>query len=142
MVRILTLFYPAIACAFRLAGSGYILYNWGNAADVAVKEFAAMPEATDRQIVEDMWTIARNAPLALAGISPFGIMDREQYRRRVGKVVLEFTLDSDQRTQTWSYELSILSMRKAASWTMKRFNTGFRLFLEDSRILPPAETFS
>lgn len=67
-----------------------------------------MPEATDRQIVEEMWTIARNAPLALAGISPFGIMDREQYRRRVGKVVLEFTLDCDQRNQIWSYELSIL----------------------------------
>jgi hypothetical protein len=67
-----------------------------------------MPEATDRQIVEEMWTLARNEPLTLAAVSPFGLMDRERYRRRVGKVLIEFTLDSDPRTNIWSYELAIL----------------------------------
>lgn len=67
-----------------------------------------MPEATDRQIVEEMWTLARNEPLTLAMISPFGQMDRDRYRRRVGNVVLELTLDCDQRNGEWSYELAIL----------------------------------
>ena len=66
-----------------------------------------MPEAVDRQIVEDMWTIARNEPLTLAGISPFGIIDRERYRRLAGKVLLEFTLDADPRSGIWAYELAI-----------------------------------
>lgn len=66
-----------------------------------------MPEFADRQIVEEMWTLARNEPLTLAGLSPFGFVDRERYRRRVGDVMLELTLDSDPRTHEWSYELSI-----------------------------------
>jgi hypothetical protein len=53
-----------------------------------------MPELTDRKIVEEMWTIARNEPLTLSSIVPFGFVDRDRYRRRVGEVVLEFTLDS------------------------------------------------
>jgi hypothetical protein len=67
-----------------------------------------MPELTDRKIVEEMWTIARNEPLTLSSIVPFGFVDRDRYRRRVGEVVLEFTLDSDPRTKVWSYELAIL----------------------------------
>ncbi len=66
-----------------------------------------MPETTDRQIVEEMWTVARNEPLTLAGVLPFGSVDRERYRRRVGNVILTFTLDSDTRTGIWSYELGI-----------------------------------
>ena len=66
-----------------------------------------MPEAVDRQIVEEMWTIARNEPLTLAGISPFGMVDRDRYRRQVGKVLIEFTLDSDPRSGIWAYELAI-----------------------------------
>lgn len=66
-----------------------------------------MPETTDKQIVEEMWTVARNEPLTLAGISPFGVVDRERYRRRVGDVILSLTLDCDQRTKIWSYELGI-----------------------------------
>ena len=68
-----------------------------------------MAETTDRQIVEEMWTTARNEPLTLAGVLPFGVVDRERYRRKVGNVVLHFTLDSDQRTGIWSYELGIAS---------------------------------
>lgn len=67
-----------------------------------------MPEVADREIVEEMWTMARNEPLTLAAISPFGLVDRERYRRRVGDVLLELTLDSDARTNHWSYELAIL----------------------------------
>ena len=67
-----------------------------------------MPEATDRRIVEEMWTLARNEPLTLGAISPFGFVDRDRYRRQVGQVVLEFTLDSDPHTKIWSYELAIL----------------------------------
>jgi hypothetical protein len=69
-----------------------------------------MPEATDKKIVEEMWTLARNEPLTLAGLSPFGMMDKERYRRRVGNVLLELTLDSDPRTKIWSYELAILDI--------------------------------
>jgi hypothetical protein len=69
-----------------------------------------MPEATDKKIVEEMWTLARNEPLTLAGLSPFGMMDKERYRRRVGNVLLELTLDSDPRTKIWSYELAILDV--------------------------------
>jgi hypothetical protein len=67
-----------------------------------------MPEMMDRKIVEEMWTLARNEPLTLARVSPFGLMDRERYRRRVGEVVLELTLDNDERNNTWAYELAIL----------------------------------
>lgn len=67
-----------------------------------------MAEAEDLRIVEDMWTIARNEPLTLAAIQPFGIVDKERYRRQVGEVVLELTLDADSRTGIWAYELAIL----------------------------------
>ena len=66
-----------------------------------------MPETTDKQIVEEMWTVARNEPLTLAGVVAFGVLDRDRYRRRVGDVMLTFTLDADPRTQIWSYELGI-----------------------------------
>lgn len=66
-----------------------------------------MPETTDKQIVEEMWTIARNEPLTLAGVVAFGVIDRERYKRRVGDVMLTFTLDSDSRSGIWSYELGI-----------------------------------
>lgn len=68
-----------------------------------------MSETTDRRIVEEMWTIARNEPLTLAGVLPFGAVDRDRYRRRVGEVILSLTLDSDGRTGIWSYELGIAS---------------------------------
>lgn len=67
-----------------------------------------MPEDTDRRIVSEMWTLARNEPLTLASLQPFGFVDRERYKRRVGDILLEFTLDSDPRTKVWSYELAIL----------------------------------
>ena len=67
-----------------------------------------MPEATDRMIVEEMWTMAKNKPLTLASVSQFGLVNRDDYRRRVGEVVLELTLDCDSKTQTWTYELAIL----------------------------------
>lgn len=67
-----------------------------------------MAEATDRKIVEEMWTLARNEPLTLSSIVQFGFIDRDRYRRRVGAVVLELTLDSDPRSKIWSYELAIL----------------------------------
>ena len=68
-----------------------------------------MAEAIDKEIVEEMWTLARNEPLTLSGISPFGMVDRSRYRRQVGKVLLELTLDSDPRTNIWTYELAILN---------------------------------
>jgi hypothetical protein len=69
-----------------------------------------MAEMADRKIVEEMWTLARNEPLTLARLSPFGLMDRERYRRRVGDVILELTLDNDARNNTWAYELAILDV--------------------------------
>jgi len=66
-----------------------------------------MPEDTDRHIIEEMWTIARSEPTTLAAISPFGFVDMERYRRRVGEVILTFTLDRDPKTNIWSYELRI-----------------------------------
>ena len=66
-----------------------------------------MPESTDQRIVEEMWTLARNEPMTLAGLSPFGVLDRDRYRRQVGDVILELTLDADSRTGEWSYELGI-----------------------------------
>ncbi|MFM7321932.1 MAG: hypothetical protein ACKO5K_10475 [Armatimonadota bacterium] len=66
-------------------------------------------EAGDRRVAEEMWTLANNEPLALAALQPFGIIDRERYRRRVrGGVVLELTLETDPRTGIWSYEFAIL----------------------------------
>ena len=67
-----------------------------------------MAEDTDRRIVQEMWTLARNEPLTLAALQPFGFVDKERYRRRVGNVILDFTLDADPRTQVWGYELAIL----------------------------------
>ena len=67
-----------------------------------------MPEATDRLIVQEMYTLARNEPLTLAALSPFGFVDRQRYQRRVGDVLLEFTLDSDPQSKIWSFELAIL----------------------------------
>jgi hypothetical protein len=66
-----------------------------------------MAEFIDKQIVEEMWTIARNEPLTLAGVVAFGVVDRERYKRRVGNVVLSLTLDAEHRTGIWSYELGI-----------------------------------
>ncbi len=66
-----------------------------------------MAEDTDRRIVQEMWTLARNEPLTLAALQPFGFVDRDRYRRHVGTIILEFTLDSDPRTNIWGYELSI-----------------------------------
>ncbi len=66
-----------------------------------------MSETTDKRIVEEMWTVARNEPLTLAGVVAFGYVDRERYKRRVGNVILGLTLDCDKRTDIWSYELSI-----------------------------------
>ena len=66
-----------------------------------------MPETTDKRIVEEMWTVARSEPLTLAGVVPFGFIDQERYKRRVGNVILTFTLDCDRRTDIWSYELAI-----------------------------------
>lgn len=73
-----------------------------------------MPEATDQRIVEEMWTLARNEPLTLAAISPFGFVDRDRYERRVGEVLLSLTLDADPRTGVWSYELVIRSVNGEA----------------------------
>jgi len=69
---------------------------------------SGMAETADKKIVEEMWTTARNEPLTLAALQPFGMVDRERYRRRVGDVQLELTLDADPRTGIWSYELAIL----------------------------------
>lgn len=66
-----------------------------------------MPEAADKQIVEEMWSRAQREPLTLAALSPFGVVDAERYKRRVGAVALTFTLDCDRRTNFWSYELAI-----------------------------------
>lgn len=66
-----------------------------------------MAEDTDRRIVEEMWTVARNEPTTLASISPFGFVDMERYRRRVGDIVLTFTLDRDPKTNIWAYELRV-----------------------------------
>jgi hypothetical protein len=79
---------------------------WKNSA-AARRRNDLMPETTDKRIVEEMWTVARNEPLTLAGVVAFGVVDRERYQRRVGNVVLSFTLDCDHRTNIWSYELGI-----------------------------------
>jgi hypothetical protein len=62
----------------------------------------------DKKIVQDMWTFARNEPLAIKDLLPFGFADRERYRRYVGDIVLEFTLESDEKSKIWSYELAVL----------------------------------
>ena len=66
-------------------------------------------EERDRRIAQEMWTLANNEPLALASLQPFGIVDRERYRRRLGDgLMLELTLETDPNTGIWSYEFSVL----------------------------------
>lgn len=68
-----------------------------------------LDEAADRRVAEEMWTLANNEPLALAALQPFGLVDRDRYRRRVwGNVILELTLETDPRSGIWSYEYAIL----------------------------------
>lgn len=63
----------------------------------------------DQRIAQEMWTLANNEPLSLAPLQPFGVIDRERYRRNIGGgVVLELTLESDPRTGIWSYEFAVL----------------------------------
>lgn len=59
-------------------------------------------------IVQEMWTTANNEPLAMAGLQPFGFVDRERYRRVVDGLSIEFVLDCDVHSHIWSYELAIL----------------------------------
>lgn len=66
-------------------------------------------EDRDKRIAQEMWTLANNEPLALAALQPFGIVDRERYRKRLdGGLVLELTLETDPNTGIWSYEFSVL----------------------------------
>jgi len=66
-------------------------------------------EAEDQRVVQEMWTLANNEPLSLAPIQPFGLIDRDRYRRQVGGgVYLELTLENDPRTGIWSYEFAVL----------------------------------
>lgn len=63
----------------------------------------------DQRVAQEMWTLANNEPLSLAPLQPFGVIDRDRYRRRVGEgVVLELTLETDPRTSVWSYEFAVL----------------------------------
>lgn len=62
----------------------------------------------DMTLVREMWTLANNEPLALAHLQRYGVIDRERYRRVRAGIALEFTLETDQRTSIWSYELAIL----------------------------------
>ena len=62
----------------------------------------------DKKVVQDMWTLARNEPMTMQHLLPFGVADRERYRQYLGDIVLEFTLEADERTKLWSYELAIL----------------------------------
>lgn len=64
-------------------------------------------EERDQQIVQEMWTLANNEPLTVAPLVPFGFVDKERYRRYLGDVNLELTLDKDPKTEIWSYELAI-----------------------------------
>jgi hypothetical protein len=66
-------------------------------------------EEQDQQVVQEMWTLANNEPLTVAPLVPFGFVDRERYRRYLGDVNLELTLDKDPQTGIWSYELAILN---------------------------------
>lgn len=62
----------------------------------------------DRQIVQEMWTIANNEPLTLTGLQPLGMIDRERYRRIVDGITLDLTLERDAQTNIWSYEFAII----------------------------------
>ncbi len=63
----------------------------------------------DQRIAQEMWTLANNEPLALAPLQPFGVIDRDRYKRDVGGgVFLELTLETDPRTGIWSYEFAVL----------------------------------
>ena len=62
----------------------------------------------DKLIVQDMWTLANNEPLALGGLQPHGLIDRERYRRYVDGLTLELTLETDPKTNLWSYEFAII----------------------------------
>jgi hypothetical protein len=61
----------------------------------------------DELLVREMWTLANNEPLSVAPIVAFGFIDRERYRRYLGDLILELTLDKDPQTEIWSYELAI-----------------------------------
>ena len=63
----------------------------------------------DRQIVQDMWTLANNEPLSLSILQPHGIVDRERFRRYVDGLVLELTLETDSQTGVWSYEFGVFA---------------------------------
>jgi len=63
----------------------------------------------DMRIVQDMWTLANNEPLTLFALQKYGVIDRERYRRYHNGLWLELTLECDDRTKVWSYELAILS---------------------------------
>jgi hypothetical protein len=62
----------------------------------------------DRLIVQEMWTIANNEPLALSGLQPLGMIDRDRYRRTVDGISLELTLESDPHSGIWAYEFSLV----------------------------------
>ena len=62
----------------------------------------------DRQLIQEMWAQANNAPLALAALQPHGVIDREDYRRYVDGLIIELTLETNPQTRVWSYELAIL----------------------------------
>jgi hypothetical protein len=61
----------------------------------------------DELLVREMWTLANNEPLTVAPLVPFGFIDRERYRRYLGELILELTLDKDPQSEIWSYELAI-----------------------------------
>lgn len=65
-------------------------------------------EERDRRIAQEMWTLANNEPLALASLQPFGIVDRDQYKRLVDGTLLSLTLETDPNTGVWSYEFAVL----------------------------------
>jgi hypothetical protein len=62
----------------------------------------------DRQLVQEMWTVANNEPLSLVGLQPYGMIDRERYRRLVDNLTLELTLETDPQTGAWSYEFALI----------------------------------
>jgi hypothetical protein len=62
----------------------------------------------DKQIVQEMWLLANNEPLALAALQPHGFVDRDHYRRYVDGLILELTLETDPHTNLWSYEFAVL----------------------------------
>ncbi len=62
----------------------------------------------DRQLVQEMWTLANNEPLALAALQPYGLVDRDRYRRYIDGITLELTLETDPQTGIWSYEFALI----------------------------------